>query len=600
MSICDRICVKITLILQFMRNLTAILYFILVFLLLPFPFIAESQSFHIGGYKAVYDSVNGRWLCSVPRAYFGSDWSTTLEADSTFSTLVVNGKKAINGEAVVFEDISGGKLYPVNAVVNGAPVTGAVTFTWLPVMELDGVFGNSYRMGTVSMNIPDEASEGAMIAKVKWRGNVTNTSGKHKRNYSIKFVNEDGSKKDRRFFGLRKDNHWKLDAGQPDRLRIRNRVCTDLWLDMSRPVWYQETEPEAINGARGRMIEVILNGQYQGIYNMMEPVDRKQLKLVKHDTINNEFHGQLWCCQEWCRTGTMSNPAEWSNSKAKWEGIEVEYPDFDDVSPTDWNTLADAIMFTYTTERAKRWNELADSLDYYFDMPVMVDYLIFIVALQALDNESKNIYYACHDKAENPRLTLTPWDLDVSVGAQSFSYLTADVVNPERPVNWLYHIPMTVVFGKSNRFHDDMNKRYWELRDTWLNTDSLINRFQRVIDELEQCGASAREEARWSHDSDIGGVRLDLSREMSYVADWITKRMAYLDENVFERPVEPKPLVGDINKDGEISVADINALIEVVLGTAADSDTIQLCDLNGDREITVSDINQLINLIMQL
>ena len=31
------------------------------------------------------------------------------------------------------------------------------------------------------------------------------------------------------------------------------------------------------------MVEVLLNGEYAGIYNMCEPIDRKQMKLKRYD-----------------------------------------------------------------------------------------------------------------------------------------------------------------------------------------------------------------------------------------------------------------------------------------------------------------------------
>lgn len=555
-----------------------------------------SQALYLNGHKAMRDCRGNMWLCSVPRDVFGSDWTASVEFDSTWTDVTINGLPVLNGTPVTLENIQGGKSYPITAHVADSTMSGNLTFTWLPVMELEGTFGNEYTEALVGINMPDSCGADGLRAKVKWRGNVTNHDKKHKRNYHIKFLDEDGNKTDRRLFGLRKDNHWKLDAGQPDRLRVRNRVCADLWLDMSRPVWYQPEEPTAINGSRGQLVEVMLNGQYQGIYNVMEPVDRKQLKLVKHDTINNTFHGQLWYNRVWCRTGTMSKPIAWSNDSRTWDGFEVEYPDFDEVSPTDWSTLADAIFFTNRTELADQWPQLADSLDDYFDMPMMEDYFIFIVTVQALDNESKNVYYGVHDKTIDTRLTMTPWDLDVSLGAQSFSFLTPEIVSPERPLDWISHLPMVVMFNLSPRHRNEVLNRYWQLRQTWLHTDSLVARVERAINELEQCGAAGREELRWSGDSDIGGAVLDLSAEMEYVTDWIRRRMAYLDQYLF---VMPTSSLGDVNADGEITVADINAMIDVVLDGTEDNGLASRCDINADNEINIADINALIELIMQ-
>lgn len=43
-------------------------------------------------------------------------------------------------------------------------------------------------------------------------------------------------------------------------------------------------------------------------------------------------------------------------------------------------------------------------------------------------------------------------------------------------------------------------------------------------------GAAAREEAKWSYDTDIAGHRLDFKEEDAYIAEWLTKRMQFLDD----------------------------------------------------------------------
>lgn len=432
-----------------------------------------AQSLIIGEYKAVHDVSNDQWLCCVPRQLFGEDWTVTIQPDSSWSGFTVLENASFSGGTTTLLQIEGGKLFPFTASVGDSVISGAITFTWLPILELEGNFGFDYVEGIVSLTSSDSARKENMRAKVKWRGNHSNGSDKHKRNYSIKFLDKNGGKKNRSLLGMRKDNHWKLDGGQSDPLRVRNRVLSDLWLDMARSSWYHDLVPGVVNGSHGKLVETFLNGKYIGIYNLMEPVDRKQLSLVKYDTINHEFHGQQWCVKHWCRTGTMSNPIEWSNDSAMWDGIEVSYPDFEDVHPTDWSTLANAVTFIKQTDVDDKWIEHDDSLDVFFDMPIMQDYFILIVAMQLLDNESKNLYYSVFDKEKDKRLTMTPWDLSVGAGARSIPSMTPQMVAPERPLNWISHLPMYAMFNISARHRGQVIDRYWELRKTWLHTDAL-------------------------------------------------------------------------------------------------------------------------------
>jgi len=57
-------------------------------------------------------------------------------------------------------------------------------------------------------------------------------------------------------------------------------------------------------------------------------------------------------------------------------------------------------------------------------------------------------------------------------------------------------------------------------------------------------------------------------------------------------------LTGDVNADGEVNVADINACIDIILGGDANSDIRARADVNGDAEINVADINAIIDIIL--
>ena len=562
-----------------------------------------AQTLNIGGHRAPFDELNHVWLCSVPQFLFGQDFTAQVSYGDELSDLYIDSVAIANDDPFTFASLEGGKQYAVTVQKGDRQITGAITFTWLPIVELFGTFTNTYSYGDVIVSEPDSAYAEPMMAKVKTRGGATNVGGKHKRNYRIKFINEDSTKRNRRFFGLRNDNCWILDAGQMDFLRVRNRVSTDLWLDMARKPWYSDTVANVRNGSRGQMVEVMLNGEYRGIYNMCEPIDRKQLKLTRYDEENRTFHGDMWLAATWSRTVTMSRPLKRSNPR-RWDGFEVEYPDYDEILRADWTALENAVWFANRADSHK--DVFLDSIGDYFDIPVMEDYLIFIATLQALDNESKNIYYACHDIQENPRLTMVPWDLDICMGqAYKPSVNRGENDIPERPLDWIYNLPMANLWWYMDP-HNKIVARYKELRETVLSTENLVNRYRSAIDELENCGAAAREEDRWSGNSDLAGKTLDLSEEMDYVEDWLRRRMAYLDENVFiemtEEHPDPEPdpqfLPGDVNGDGEVNLADVNVVIDIILGGTVDDATLKRADVNNDNEINIADVNSIIDIIL--
>ena len=52
---------------------------------------------------------------------------------------------------------------------------------------------------------------------------------------------------------------------------------------------------------------------------------------------------------------------------------------------------------------------------------------------------------------------------------------------------------------------------------------------------------------------------------------------------------------GDLNGDGNVDIADVNAVINVMLGKAEYQSA---ADLNGDNAVDVSDVNAIINIIL--
>ena len=257
----------------------------------------------------------------------------------------------------------------------------------LPIVKLTGSFDNDYQEGSVSLNMPDGTYIENIKATIKWRGGTTNTENTHKRNYTIKFS------EDQQLFGLRKDNKWILDAGNADVFRLRNRIATELWNDIAHKPYYAAQEPKALSGVRGQVVEVYLNEEYMGIYSLTECMDRKQLKLKKYNKETGEIRGGLWKAVGWGNS-MMWSCEPYDNHSETWGDFEVKYPELDDVPETDYSTLYDAINFVVNSNDA----DFISHVNEYFDMPVVIDYYIFLYVLNAYDNRGKNMYWAVYDR----------------------------------------------------------------------------------------------------------------------------------------------------------------------------------------------------------
>ena len=63
---------------------------------------------------------------------------------------------------------------------------------------------------------------------------------------------------------------------------------------------------------------------------------------------------------------------------------------------------------------------------------------------------------------------------------------------------------------------------------------------------------------------------------------------------------EPAPsvLVGDVNQDGEVTIGDVTALIDILLSNAVDGSMVPRADLNHDGEVSIADVTVLIDILL--
>ena len=541
----------------------------------------------INGNPTFSDSTSNIILYSIPQECFGHTFTATFQVDpaTQWQNITINGKP-ISSNPITFTNVSGDKSYIIRARSSEGPIVKRLQFTFLPIMSIEGEIGYDFVDTHVTLLTPDGTLDESMLAQVKWRGGYTNTEGRHKRNYSIKFIDENGEKQDRRLLGMRRDNHWKLDAGQVDLSRVRNRVATDLWLDMAHEPYYYNQAPEALTAARGKMVEVFTHGKYMGIYSLMECIDRKQLQVKKYDEDTKLIHGMIWNTTSWSKVAEFKEWAYYDNDNPYFNTFLVEYPDFEEVHPTHHEDLYNAVRFV----AQGNVNSFNAQAHLYFDMPVLIDYAIFTQFLISVDNGVNNIFWVIYDREIDKKLTLAAWDLDWSLGTNRDSpNFRGGKAEPDYDYKFSSKQFITLKDPQCI-YHDDMIERYWQLRKTWLSEESLIERLNSVVTPLVESGAVAREEARWSGDSDIHGLPLDIVGEKEYIIDWIKKRLAHLDRTLMRHPC-------DVDSDGAVTAFDISAILTYLLnGTGYDSNF----DVNGDGFITSSDLGMLYDFVLGL
>ena len=530
----------------------------------PKAFAEAFDSLRINDKQLVYDGKGNAYFATLPEGMRnGGDYTAkvTYKLKTTNAegyTLKVNGQEPDADGYVTFDNVDCETLYPIeltNASEN-VDLSAKIRFTFLPIVELNCSSVSSKAYTTGSLRVTDPASLGydsLMIAAFKYRG--ASSSNYPKRSYAIKLRDENGNSVDRKLLGYRSDNNWILDAMYIDLACMRNRVATDLWNAFECKPYYADREKKVRTGTRGKFVEVILNGQWWGLYCMTEKMDRKQLKLKKFvpaaqsTTGENEVHGVLYKSNQWTYEVFMGHESNDDNDNKQviyphkkvsdyknilgqetWCEYEFKYPDYEDEA-VEWRPLHDAANMVATSFILN-----IDSVKSRFDYPMLRDYYLFIDLLLATDNHGKNLFWYAYDTQgpEGDKLSLAPWDLDGTFGQDWDGVITntKDVTLDFDTYIKNYEHGQFAIFDlikSRSEWLQDLKDRYAELRIKGvISGDSIANRFANYASLFEASLADQREQNMWS--KTYHSRHKDIQGGATYAESWIRRRVNWLDQ----------------------------------------------------------------------
>ena len=446
-------------------------------------------------------------------------------------------------------------------------------------VEIDSVDKYHYTPGTMTLiEYKDGTAKlDTFNCQVKYRGGSALLFSK--KPFNIKLVDEEGEKLDANLLGLRTDNTWILDAMGIDKLRMRNRVCFDIWNEFSHTMW--NTNFGNRNGTVGTMVEVFINGDYHGIYCLSDKINRQLLNLRKakvEDDGSVTVKGLLYKGVAW---SALTGYHEGSTNSVTWDAFELQYPE-DYPSLQAWQPLITLMDFNCETEMdyfIEHYNEW-----YYVDN--LVDYWVFLIAMGLTDQPYKNTFLSTPDINFGHRFMITPWDLDACLGRAWNGSLLDGFPLVSRLDNMGPYKRLKV--NNIDGFRQKLAQRWQQLIQNELSPANLESHVNALAQRFVESGAWQREYNRWKNTN----VRIgqNIEEEVQYVVNWYIGNLAYANEEieVWSEDYDPLShvdintvtciynyLLGiddtfseklDLNRDGFISSIDITMAYDVLLG----------------------------------
>lgn len=412
---------------------------------------------------------------------------------------------SLNASYYYFETVSDDLKYTRSYQVTQSNQTFTLYFTQLPIISIttDNEIIDEEKVAA-QFTYADTEQTLVSTVGIEFRGGFSQTFPK--KTFDLEFWEDEtgAENKDVQFGNMREDDDWILDALYNEPLRIRSHIAHKLWLDMHE-LYYQDDEPKAKSGADVAFVEIFINGQYNGIYNLSEQVDRKQLQL---ETFEGTLEGELYKAVGW-GASTFTNLPSYDNAFREWGGHEIKYPRIDDY--TNWEHLYNFTDFVINSDESDFENEIWDRFHY----DNYLDYFIFLNVLRALDNTGKNIYIGKY-KADEPYFYV-PWDLDACFGV--FWDGTYDAYTEDILKNGFHE---RVIELNVDSYADTVSQKWFAFRENQLNSEHLKEQIENIYYNFKEHKIYEREELVYPNydfeDSDL-----------NYILNWLDNRLTFLD-----------------------------------------------------------------------
>ena len=364
-----------------------------------------------------------------------------------------------------------------------------------------------------------------------------------KKQYSVELRDPDGKDTAIALLGMPKEADWVLNAPYGDKSLMRNIMAYQLGRDLGH------------YAPRTKLCEVVLNGDYQGVYVLIEKIKRDKnrvdiAKLRDEEISGDDLTGGYIIKID---RDTEGNEDGWSSDYDPPYATEdnqriyfrYDYPDTDKIAPEQKTYIQN---FVGDFEDALASDDFADpNLGYapYIDVNSFIDYFIVNEFSKNIDAYRLSTYMHKQKDSDGGKLVMGPlWDYNFSFGNVQYCVdsspenFAVDFSEQCPEEYWLAPFWWNRLLEDST-YLEQLAVRWAELRSNQLANERIIARIDSVATLVDE--AQARNFTRWP----ILGERVwpndyvvdTYQEEVDYLKNWMTQRLTWLDENFPEPTV---------------------------------------------------------------
>ncbi|HLE44210.1 MAG TPA: CotH kinase family protein, partial [Methylomirabilota bacterium] len=352
--------------------------------------------------------------------------------------------------------------------------------TRLPLVRLrvPGEIPNTHRTPALAEFLDDDGvgRSGWLAAAVKLRGNTTLYHPK--KSYSLRLDTR------YRLPGFSGSSVVHLVGSQADPSLMKSKLAYDLFRSFGEP---GRPRPSP----RIELVELFVNDEYHGIYQLSERVDRFLLGFPAFDP-REARQTVIYKAQ-----GAEANLRTMVRRAYRQVEPDPRHGEY-------WTPLEELVALAGGAEPAAFTREVADRID----LPTFVDFHLLVNLFANREGVRFNLFLA-RDRAEGSRFVIVPWDYDKTVLGE--------------PRGWLTNFLLLRLGKELPEYTEQLKRRWRELRRRQLADAAVLERIDGI--EATLAPSLAREFARWPRATS----HAETLREMKA---WLPERLRYLDRRI--------------------------------------------------------------------
>jgi hypothetical protein len=342
---------------------------------------------------------------------------------------------------------------------------------------------------------------------IETRGSSSQTLPK--KPYGFDTLEEDGIEdKSVKLLGMPKENDWILNSFAFDDSMMRDYIS------------YEMTRKMGQYAVNLRYCEVVLNGEYIGLYALSEKIKRDgdRVDIAKLDDDENAFPQITGGYLMQTDRSSDEDPNAWYNNGA---GYIHEKPNSDDITAAQ----SSYIETVFRALDANAGNaDIKTGYPSVIDVPSFVDYMLIAEVASNVDAYALSTYY---HKDRGGKLRAGPvWDYNLTYGNDLFQWgfdrSFTDV--------WQFNYSNTGAYFWNDLFSDAtfkcyLSKRFHEVTNTGapLNYEVISDLIDTTVALISE--ALVRENEKWNTIEDFSG-------EITAMKSWMQERMEWMTNNL--------------------------------------------------------------------